>query len=288
MNPKYFMYFLIVFLIIFTSAVFVAFLSSNPVLALQDKCYVGDNEVSCPDDKSIESNVITKDIPLTKVNNNQNRNNNNINDPTENRYNNNPQLSSYYPGTIGEEWNGNLDILPEYTDKFVQNGALFVSIFIIIILLFAALDFFKAKLFGKTLIEYILPVKYYMLVAVLIAITQYLIIGLPVVNTIIKIPALEQYSVVLRLTQAAWALMVALSVRKVVKGHNFDFKNVVFLGVLYSFAIHGLKVSIRHFFYGRPIYYLLDRFLYGSLLVMAIVIPLGLLFVYLKKKNVSF
>ncbi|MBU4257560.1 hypothetical protein KKC04_04080, partial [Patescibacteria group bacterium] len=68
---------------------------------------------------------------------------------------------------------------------------------------------------------------------------------------------------------------------------DFNILNVLILGVLYSIIIHGLKVSIRFFFYFKPVWYLLDRFLYGSLIVMIIVLITGPIFIYLKKKGVK-
>ncbi len=245
-------------------------LFSAAVFAQQDKCYVEDNEVPCPDDKPNEiPNVDNKGI----VNEIGNKDNNN-------------QIGNK---DIGDSWRGDLDVLPDTPDKYKQNNGIFLTLFVITILLFAALLFFKTKIFSKTLPEYIFPIKYYILIAMLTAITQYLIIGLPLpyLNKVIMLPFLSEYSVVLRLTQALWALMVALSVWQLVKEHDFNFRQIFFVGILYSIAIHGLKISIRYFFYDRPFYYLADRFLYGSLLVMVIVIPLGLLFVYLKKKKVK-
>ncbi len=138
------------------------------------------------------------------------------------------------------------------------------------------------KIFGKTLKEYILPIKYYIIGAVLAVISQYYL----------ALPLTEKYgySFILNLTQALWALMVALSVVKLTVLYDFNFKNVLFLGVLYSFIIHGLKAFVfRVFLFPYPdptieqyILHLLNRFLYGSFLVMVIVIILGLLFIKLK------
>ena len=98
------------------------------------------------------------------------------------------------------------------------------------------------------------------------------------------------YSFVLNLTQALWALMVALSVVKLTVLYNFNFKNILFLGVLYSIIIHGLKAFVFRVFlfpysdptFGQYILHLLNRFFYGSSLVMTIVIILGVLFIKLK------
>src|SRR3989338_1191631 len=136
------------------------------------------------------------------------------------------------------------------------------------------------KIFGKTLKEYIWPIKYYILISILVVISQYYI-ALP----------LSRYSpYILNLTQALWALMVALSVIKLTLYYDFNMKNVLFLGVLYSIIIHGLKAFVFRVFLfpysdptiGQYVLHLLNRFLYGSFLVMVIVIILGLMFIKLK------
>ncbi len=136
------------------------------------------------------------------------------------------------------------------------------------------------KVFGKTLSEYILPIKLYVLGAILVVISQYYI----------ALPLSGQFPFILNLTQALWAIMVALSVIKLTVRHDFNFKNVIFLGVLYSIIIHGLKAFVFRVFlfpYQNipteqiPLH-LLNRFLYGSFLVMVIVVILGLIFINLK------
>ena len=136
------------------------------------------------------------------------------------------------------------------------------------------------KLFGKTLKEYILPIKYYIIGAVLVVPLQYYV----------AVPLSDRLPFILNLTQALWALMVALSVIKLTVLYDFNFKNVLFLGVLYSFIIHGLKAFVFRVFLfpysdstiGQYVLHLLNRFLYGSFLVMVIVVILGLLFIKLK------
>ena len=136
------------------------------------------------------------------------------------------------------------------------------------------------KIFGKTLKEYIWPIRYYIFGAILVVVSQYYV----------AIPLSDKFPFILNLTQALWALMVALSVVKLTVLYNFNFKNVLFLGVLYSFIIHGLKAFVFRVFLfpysdstiGQYILHLLNRFLYGSFLVMVIVIILGLLFIKLK------
>ena len=131
------------------------------------------------------------------------------------------------------------------------------------------------RVFGKSLSEYLLPIKFYVIGCIIVVLSQYLI----------GIPVQDAFPLFLNLTQAAWALLVALSVVKLIKHYGFGFKNVLFLGVLYSLIIHGLKVSIRAIFYAKPLDYLINRFLYGSSLVMMIVLILGPCFIYFKRKR---
>ena len=136
------------------------------------------------------------------------------------------------------------------------------------------------KIFGKTLEEYTMPIWYYILGAVLVVISQYYV----------AVPLSDRFPFILNLTQALWAIMVALSVIKLTLFYDFNFKNVLFLGVLYSFIIHGLKAFVfRIFLFPYPdlsgwqlLLHLLNRFFYGSFLVMVIVIILGLLFIKLR------
>ena len=137
------------------------------------------------------------------------------------------------------------------------------------------------KLFGKTLKEYIWAIKYYVIGAVLVVISQYYV----------AVPLNERYGLpfILNLTQALWAIMVALSVVKLTLYHNFNFKNVLFLGVLYSVIIHGLKAFVFRVFLfpysgtsTQVLEKIIGKFLYGSFLVMVITIILGLIFIKLK------
>ncbi len=137
------------------------------------------------------------------------------------------------------------------------------------------------KIFGKTLKEYIWPIKYYIIGAVLIVFSQYYV----------AVHLNERYGMpfILNITQALWALMVAFSVVKLTVNYNFNFKQVLFLGVLYCFIIHGLKAFVFRVFLfpysGTPAMVfekIIGKFLYGSFLVMVIVIPLGLIFIKLK------
>lgn len=136
------------------------------------------------------------------------------------------------------------------------------------------------KIFEKTFKEYIWPIKYYILGSILVVISQYYV----------AIPLSKQFPFVLNLTQALWAIIVALSVIKLTLYYNFNFKQVFFLGVLYSFIIHGLKAFVFRVFlfpYSGTLTQvfekIISKFLYGSFLVMIIVIILG--FVFIKLKN---
>src|SRR3989344_2118718 len=136
------------------------------------------------------------------------------------------------------------------------------------------------KIFGKTLKEYIWPIWYYVVGAVLMVPLQYYV----------AVPLADRFPFILNLTQALWVLMVALSVIKLTLYYDFNMKNVFFLGVLYSIIIHGLKAFFfRVFLFPYPGFavgqlhlHLVNRFLYGSFLVMVIVIILGLLFMKLR------
>ncbi|MFA4819826.1 MAG: hypothetical protein WC613_02595 [Candidatus Aenigmatarchaeota archaeon] len=138
------------------------------------------------------------------------------------------------------------------------------------------------KIFGKALTEYLWPVKYYILISILVVISQYYIAA----------PLSDRYPFLLNLTQALWALMVALATMKLVKKHNFNMKNVIFVGILFSIIIHGSKAFFFRIFlfpYSIPAeqvpVQLIWKFLYGSFLVMVIAIVIGAVFIYAKKKK---
>lgn len=169
-----------------------------------------------------------------------------------------------------------LDLLPANQAWEIRNDWLFSIIFGGIVLLFSLLAAFKTKIFGKTLGEYLKPIWYFVLVAILTVLWQYLF-GLRIDDNLTAI----------RISQWVWELMVLASAYKLSKIPNFTYGNMFFLGVLYSLIIHGLKVTIRYFFYAKTLWYVTDRFLYGSLLVMAIAFVLGSVFVYLERRNRS-
>ena len=178
------------------------------------------------------------------------------------------QREVYAPGS------SNLDILPPNPSLDIRNDLVFVSIFLAVVFGLFFVAILKAKIFGITLIEYVKPIWYFVLVAVATVFWQYLI-GV----------TLEGTSLQLRISQWLWEAMVLASAYKLSRIPKFSYANMFFLGILYSLLIHGLKVSIRYFFYAKTLWYALDRFLYGGLLVMAIAFVLGSVFVYLKKKN---
>jgi len=140
------------------------------------------------------------------------------------------------------------------------------------------------KIFGKTIKEYVWPIKFYVVIAILIVISQYYV-GLPL---------REQYPFILNITQGLWAAMVALSVFTLVRLYNdFDMKNVIVLGIFYSIVIHGLKAFVfrvflfpyEHIPSEQILMYLINKFLYGSFLVMFVIIITGAIFIYLRNKN---
>lgn len=139
------------------------------------------------------------------------------------------------------------------------------------------------EIFGKSLKEYLWPVKWYAIICVLIVIFQYdgmlLFFGY---NDLLA-----------RATQWGWMIFVALSAYKLVKKYGFDnfgVRNVLFTGVLFSIIIHGIKAFVFRvfFFHYGPLSEswptLLYKFFYGSALVMAVVVAAAMLF-YFKKRG---
>lgn len=210
---------------------------SGKIEANQAGCFVGDKKVDCP----------SQGLPIT--------------------------LGQTVKTETGSSWQ--TDILPANFMKDFRNDSLFYSIFGLVLLIFIILLVSRLKILGKTLVEYIKPIWYYVIVSLVTVAFQYLYL-------------VENYSPQLaRISQAVWVLAVALSVYTLVKKHDFKFKQILFVGILYSLIIHGTKVSVRYFFYDSSIFYVLDRFIYGSLLVMVIAIILGALFSILKNKGVK-
>ncbi len=140
------------------------------------------------------------------------------------------------------------------------------------------------KVFGLTLKEYLDPVKYYVLAALLIVVSQYYV----------GVPLSDQYPFLLNLTQGLWAAMVALSVLTLVRKYkNFGVGNVLFTGVLFSLIIHGVKAFFFRVFlfpysgtFEMVVEKIIYKFLYGSFLAMVVATVLGIVFIYLKKEKV--
>ena len=170
-----------------------------------------------------------------------------------------------------------LDLLPSITALDKRDNLAFSIVLFVIILSFLLLTTFKIKIFGKTLGEYLKPIWYFVIVSILTVLWQYLF-GLKIDDNLMA----------LRISQWLWEAMVLVSAYKISKLPGFSYGNMVFLGILYSLIIHGLKITIRYFFYDKTLLYVLDRFLYGSLLVMAIAAVAGSAFVYLRKKGYRF
>lgn len=167
-----------------------------------------------------------------------------------------------------------LDLLPRISSLEKRSDPVFFAILLIVVLGFAGLTLFKIKIFGKTLAEYILPIWYLILISIAVVAWQY-IFGLKTDGDLMFI----------RISQWVWEACVAVSAYKLIKTANFGYGNLFFLGVIYSVIIHGLKVSIRYLFYDKTFLYCLDRFLYGSLLVMVVAFILGSVFVFLQKRT---
>ncbi|MBU0569509.1 hypothetical protein KKB40_01860 [Patescibacteria group bacterium] len=169
-------------------------------------------------------------------------------------------------------------ILTEGLMKDTRNDFLFYSVLLGVMAVVLGLLILKVKIFGKTLVEYIKPIWPYILVSILTVFSQYLI----------GIPYSEKCPYFLNITQGLWVSMVALSVIRLSKEEKINFGNLIILGVIYSIVIHGLKISIRYLFYEKTIYYLVDRFVYGSFLVMVTVFIIGSVFMFLRKKGVRY
>lgn len=168
-----------------------------------------------------------------------------------------------------------LDLLPQIPSLERRSDPLFFIILLVIIVFFVALTIFRIKIFGKTLLEYIRPIWYLILISIAAVAWQYLF-GLKIDDNFLSI----------RISQWVWELCIAISAYKLIKDSNFGYGNLFFLGILYSLIIHGLKITIRYLFYGKTFLYLIDRFLYGSLLVMVIVFIGGSLFVFFRRRGI--
>ena len=168
-----------------------------------------------------------------------------------------------------------LDLLPQIPSLEQRGDTLFFSLLSVIILGFTALAVFKVKIFGKTLAEYIRPIWYFIFISIAAAAWQYLF-GLKIDDGLMS----------LKISQLVWEICIAVSAYKLIKTANFSYGNLFFLAVLYSLIIHGLKVTVRYFFYEKTFLYLADRFLYGSLLVTVIVFLGGSMFLFFRRRGI--
>lgn len=167
-----------------------------------------------------------------------------------------------------------LDLLPPIPSLEKRGDPIFFTIFLVIMIFFTALAVFRIKIFGKTLGEYVRPIWYLILISIAAVAWQYLF-GLKIDDGFLSI----------KISQWLWEICVAVSAYKLIKNSNFGYGNLFFLGILYSLIIHGLKITIRYLFYGKTFLYLVDRFLYGSLLVMTIVFIGGSMFLFFRRKG---
>ena len=168
-----------------------------------------------------------------------------------------------------------LDILPQIPFLEKRSDPIFFAILLAIIVFLSVPAIFKIKIFGKTLGEYVKPIWYLILISVAAVAWQYLF-GLKIDDNLTA----------LRISQLVWEICIAVSAYKLIKGSNFGYGNLFFLGVLYSLVIHGLKITVRYLFYEKTFLYLADRFLYGSLLVMVISFILGSMLLYFKRRGI--
>lgn len=167
-----------------------------------------------------------------------------------------------------------LDILPRIDSLDKRSDPIFTTILLGIVLIFSLLIIFKIKIFGKSLGEYIKPIWYFILISIAAVAWQYLF-GLRIDDNFMSI----------RISQWIWEACVAISAYKLIKTTNFGYGNLFFLAVLYSLIIHGLKATIRYLYYGKTFLYLIDRLLYGSLLVTVIVFLGGSILLYFRRRG---
>lgn len=172
--------------------------------------------------------------------------------------------------STSDEWQR--DILPENFMSNKRNNPLFISFFVLVLVSIAGLFFSGVKIFGKKLTEYINPIKYYLLGSFIVAASQYVILE---INNFYMLLTTSQFSFIVRLSQALWGLFVALAIVKLVTKENFNLKQILFTAVFFNIAIMMTKVSIRYFLYGRSIFYVVDRLLYGTILILFLTLIVG-------------
>lgn len=168
-----------------------------------------------------------------------------------------------------------LDLLSPIPSLEKRSDTVFFTLLLVVILGFAALALFKIKIFGKTLGEYVKPIWYFILISIAAVAWQYLF-GLKIDDGLMS----------LKISQWVWEVCIAVSAYKLIKTANFGYGNLFFLGILYSLIIHGLKVTVRYLFYGKTFLYLIDRFLYGSLLIMVIVFLGGSMLLFFRRRGI--
>ncbi|QQG40624.1 MAG: hypothetical protein HYV37_03585 [Candidatus Levyibacteriota bacterium] len=168
-----------------------------------------------------------------------------------------------------------LDLLPQIPSLEKRSDPIFFSILLVIIIFFSVLIIFRIKIFGKTLGEYVRPIWYLILISITAVAWQYLF-GLKIDDNFMSI----------RISQWIWEICITVSAYMLIKKSNFGYGNLFFLGIIYSLIIHGLKITIRHIFYEKTFLYLIDRFLYGSLLVIALVFIGGSLLVFFRRRGI--
>ena len=132
------------------------------------------------------------------------------------------------------------------------------------------------EIFGKTLRDYLWPVKWYVIASVIVVVFQYE-----------GMLATGYDPLMARITQWLWEIFVAAAVFTLVWKHDFGPKHIFFTGILFSVIIHGLKAFVfRVFFFPYPSeswpWLHIGKFLYGSALVMAVTLAIGLAAYYYK------
>lgn len=136
------------------------------------------------------------------------------------------------------------------------------------------------RIFGKPLRDYLWPVKWYVIASVIVVVFQYE-----------GMLAQTGYDPLMaRITQWLWEIFVAAAVITLVWRHKFGPKQVFVTGILFSVIIHGLKAFVfRVFFFPYPPgswpWAHIDRFLYGSAIVMAVTLAAGLATYYYRQSR---
>jgi len=192
-----------------------------------------------------------------------------------------PSKPSVFTLTRPPMGEGHLDILGPNPALEVRNDFIFFSLSLGVILSLVLIATLKIKIFGLTALDYLKPIWYFVLIAVIVVFWQYNFVPLP-------IPIGEDSGLLaVRISQWIWELAVILSAYNLSKVPNINYGNMFFLGVLYTIIIHGLKASIRYLLYSANLWYLLDQFVLGAGIVMVFAFVLGSAFVYVQKKKIS-